>query len=102
MRKLAIALSAIAFALGTVTLPAVAAKKDSAYTAEKSKPKKKVMVKKAETVKMAKYTAKCKAGKKWNATATAQAGACEARAKVKTKAKSASAPAKKAAAKKVG
>ncbi len=100
MRKMAIALSAIAFALGTAVIPAVAATKagkEAQSQAAPAKPKK-VLVKKAKPEKAAKYASKCKAGQKWDASATLTAGACVKKAKVKASPKATA----KAATKKVG
>ena len=103
MRKIAIALSTLAFALGSAAIPAVAAKKEAPLSTAEAQPKK-VMVKKAKPKSVAKYQRKCKAGEVWNASATASAGACvkqRAKVKVKPAAKSAAKPAKPSA-KKVG
>lgn len=96
MRKIAIALGAMAFAFGALTSPVDAATKAKPKTA-------KVLVKKSP--KVAKYKSRCKAGTKWNATATMGAGACEKRkvVKVKVRTKKAEKPADKPAViKKVG
>lgn len=95
MRKIAIALGAIAFALGTAAIPAVAATKPAKEAQAQGAPKK-VLVKKATPAKTAKYKSKCKAGQKWDASATLNAGACVSKAKVKAAPKAAAkSPAKK-------
>jgi hypothetical protein len=82
MRKLLIALGAVAFALSAAALPAAAQMK-------KEPVAKKKVVKKAAPKKEAvvKYKRKCKAGETWNASATISAGACQKKvAKAKSKA----------------
>lgn len=90
MRKILIALGAVAFAFSAATLPV------AAQTAPKAAVAKKKVVKKAAPKKEAgsKYARKCKPGQIWNASATLTAGACE---KKVAKAKSKAAKAKKAA-----
>lgn len=102
MRKLAIALGAVAFALSAAALPSVAATKAKDTTQAEStvKAKKKRVVKKATKV-TEKYSRKCKAGQVWNPTASMSAGACEKR-KAKVKVKAPSKAATKSASKKVG
>lgn len=89
MRKIAIALGAIAFTMSAAAIPAVAATKpakDAVVAAEPSKtakPKKQVVRKKVVT---AKYERKCKPGLRWDATASLSAGACvKPQAKIKVK-----------------
>ena len=90
MRKILIALGAVAFALSAAALPA------AAQTAPKAAVAKKKVVKKAAPKKEAtvKYKRKCKPGQTWNASATMSAGAC---VKKVAKAKSKAGKAKKAA-----
>ena len=90
MRKILIALGAVAFALSTAALPA------AAQTPPKAAVAKKKVVKKAAPKKEAsvKYKRKCKPGQVWNASATLTAGACQ---KKVAKAKSKASKAKKAA-----
>ncbi len=83
MRKILIALGAVAFALSAAALPA------AAQSMKKEPAAKKKVVKKAAPKKEAvvKYKRKCKAGETWNASATISAGACQKKvAKVKSKA----------------
>ena len=105
MRKIAIALGAIAFAVSAAALPAVAAPKPAKEVASESAAKpKKTLVKKAKPSKV-KYASKCKAGQKWDATAGLNNGACiskKARVKVKSAPKAAKAPVSTPATKKVG
>lgn len=94
MRKIAIALGAIAFALGTSVIVAEAATKttkDGAVAGQPVKVKKVVKKKAPSTV--VKYKAKCKAGHKWDATASLSSGACVKIGKVKVKTKAAAKPA---------
>jgi hypothetical protein len=106
MRRIAIALSAIAFAVAASALPAVAAPKPAKkeVASESAAKPKKVVVKKAKADKGPKYVSKCKAGQKWDATASINNGACvkKARVKVKSAPKAATAPASSPSAKKVG
>ena len=105
MRKIAVALGAIAFAFATSVLTAEAATKpDKAGTTAGEPVKTKKLVKKATPSTSAKYKSRCKYGEKWDASATLNAGACikTSKVRVKTAPKSAETPAAKPAVKKVG
>ena len=103
MRKMTVALSAIALLLSTVALPAAAATKPAkdGLTASESTAPKKRLVRKAKPTRTAKYSNKCKRGERWDAQATTSAGACVKKARVKSASKSAK-PSSRSTQKKIG
>lgn len=106
MRKLMVALGALGLAFGVSAVSvdpstgSIGVTTAEAQAKKKAAPKKKVVKKAAPKKKVAKYTRRCKAGQRWNASASATAGACEKVAKVKKAKKVAKKPAKKAPVKK--
>ena len=104
MRKMTIALSAVAFLLCTAALPAAAATKPAkdGITASESTAPKKRLVRKAKPTRTAKYSTKCKRGERWDAQATNSAGACVRKARVKSASKAANKPASRSTQKRVG
>ncbi len=110
MRKITVALSAIAFALSAAALPAVAATEPGQETVSVNQPaasvkKKRQVSRKAKPATQAKFASRCKSGEKWDATATPTAGACVKRStkvKVKTAKKPADQPVTGTVKKKVG
>ncbi len=110
MRKITVALSAIALALSAAALPAVAATEPGQDNVSVSQPapaakQKRQVHRKAKSATHAKYTSRCKSGEKWDAAATSTAGACvkrSAKTKVRTAKKSADQPVARTPKKKVG
>ena len=108
MRKITVALSAMALALSAMALPAVAATEPGqdtvTVTKPASSPKKRQVHRKAKPASHAKSSTRCKSGERWDAAATATAGACvkkTAKVKVKPVRKSAEQPAARPVKKKV-
>ena len=109
MRKITVALSAIALALSAAALPAVAATEAQQDSVSVNQPdgsaKKRQVQRKAKSSTQARHKSKCKAGERWDATASVTAGACvkrTAKTKVKTVKKAAGEPASRQVKKKVG